>query len=114
MRREERVTVQGPVKEQQPDGMSHRGQKVQVWTCHCARPRWTPIRSGDPPPARAHHTTKWHQQTIGSDRMGPVMCDRNRLPHSLEPSERKLLTPPPHKPPRRPPHTPGQKSDIQF
>ena len=26
MRREERVTVQGPVKEQQPDGMSHRGK----------------------------------------------------------------------------------------
>ena len=26
MRREERVTVQGPVKEQQPDGMSHRGE----------------------------------------------------------------------------------------
>ena len=25
IRREERVTVQGPVKEQQPDGMSHRG-----------------------------------------------------------------------------------------
>ena len=25
MRRDERVTVQGPVKEQQPDGMSHRG-----------------------------------------------------------------------------------------
>ena len=25
MRREEQVTVQGPVKEQQPDGMSHRG-----------------------------------------------------------------------------------------
>ena len=25
MRREERVTVQGPVKEQRPDGMSHRG-----------------------------------------------------------------------------------------
>ena len=25
MRREEWVTVQGPVKEQQPDGMSHRG-----------------------------------------------------------------------------------------
>ena len=25
MRREERVTVQGPVKEQQSDGMSHRG-----------------------------------------------------------------------------------------
>ena len=27
MRREERVTVQGPVKEQQPDGMSRRGQE---------------------------------------------------------------------------------------
>ena len=31
MRREERVTVQGPVKEQQPDGMSHRGG----WTSSC-------------------------------------------------------------------------------
>ena len=29
MRREERVTVQGPVKEQQPDGMSHRGQALR-------------------------------------------------------------------------------------
>ena len=28
MRREERVTVQGPVKEQQPDGMSHRGVTI--------------------------------------------------------------------------------------
>ena len=27
MRREERATVQGPGKEQQPDGMSHRGRK---------------------------------------------------------------------------------------
>ena len=32
MRREERVTVQGPVKEQQPDGMSHRGV---CFTPHC-------------------------------------------------------------------------------
>ena len=31
MRRGERVTVQGPVKEQPPDGMSHRGQ------CKCGR-----------------------------------------------------------------------------
>ena len=30
MRREERVTVQGPVKEQQPDGMSHRGSRFPV------------------------------------------------------------------------------------
>ena len=31
MRREERVTVQGPVKEQQPDGMSHRGAAPMFW-----------------------------------------------------------------------------------
>ena len=30
MRREERVTVQGPVKKQQPDGMSHRGAGAVV------------------------------------------------------------------------------------
>ena len=30
MRREEQVTVQGPVKEQQPDGVSHRGGGVSV------------------------------------------------------------------------------------
>ena len=33
MRREERVTVQGPVKEQQRDGMSHRGNNNQT-ECH--------------------------------------------------------------------------------
>ena len=32
MRRGERVTVQGPVKEQQPDGMSHRGGLRAVMT----------------------------------------------------------------------------------
>ena len=31
MRREERVTVQGPIKEQQPDGMSHGGMKFHGW-----------------------------------------------------------------------------------
>ena len=31
MRREERVTVQGPVKKQQPDGMSHRGVKAHYF-----------------------------------------------------------------------------------
>ena len=30
MRRDERVTVQGPVKEQQPDGMSHGGGGAEV------------------------------------------------------------------------------------
>ena len=33
MRREERVTVQGPVKKQQPDGMSHRGLAKWLWAC---------------------------------------------------------------------------------
>ena len=28
MRREDRVTVQGPVKKQQPDGLSHRGSEA--------------------------------------------------------------------------------------
>ena len=41
MRRDERVTVQGPVKEQQPDGMSHRGGG--------------PARSPPPPPAVGKH-----------------------------------------------------------
>ena len=31
MRREEWVTVQGPVKMQQPDGMSHRGGRVCIY-----------------------------------------------------------------------------------
>ena len=40
MRREERVTVQGPVKKQQPDGMSHRGGGggqwgEGAWPCRC-------------------------------------------------------------------------------
>ena len=38
MRREERVTVQGPVKKQQPDGMSHRGGSALLW----------PTRTGSP------------------------------------------------------------------
>ena len=29
MRRAERVTVQGPVKKQQPDGMPHRGARIR-------------------------------------------------------------------------------------
>ena len=40
MRREERVTVQGPVKEQQPDGMSHRGG--EGGPTHPTHPPWTP------------------------------------------------------------------------
>ena len=32
-RSEERVTVQGPVKKQQPDGMSHRGSAPPAVLC---------------------------------------------------------------------------------
>ena len=45
MRREERVTVQGPTKEQQPDGMSHRGRS--------ATPK---ARPGDRPRSKPHRT----------------------------------------------------------
>ena len=38
MRREERVTVQGPVKEQQPDGMSHRGVTIRAQRPRAAFP----------------------------------------------------------------------------
>ena len=41
MRREERVTVQGPVKEQQPDGMSHGGGGVKRWVGGASRPTAT-------------------------------------------------------------------------
>ena len=33
MRREDRVTVQGPVKKQQPDAMSHRGSEAPKSLC---------------------------------------------------------------------------------
>ena len=47
MRREERVTVQGPVKKQQPDGMSHRGVSLPMM-------RW---KGGAPVQAGAGHST---------------------------------------------------------
>ena len=42
MRREERVTVQGPVKKQQPDGMSHRGAKPLPQAIPCPCPHHDP------------------------------------------------------------------------
>ena len=47
MRREDRVTVQGPVKEQQPDGMSHR-RGVGGWVGH--NPRKATIAPPPPKP----------------------------------------------------------------
>ena len=43
MRREERVTVQGPVKEQQPDGMSHGGGQPAA---RSPQPRWAVCATG--------------------------------------------------------------------
>ena len=64
MRREERVTVQGPVKEQQPDGMSHRGWLGAIKVpClggqeRCGLPdRRTPASGESLEKARIHHAT---------------------------------------------------------
>ena len=51
MRREERVTVQGPVKKQQPDGMSHGGGGLEISNVRTkygkqrAAP-WSPLQGG--------------------------------------------------------------------
>ena len=52
MRREERVTVQGPVKKQQPDGMSHGGGG-----------RWGPRKAPAPP---AQHAGKLFSPRYGA------------------------------------------------
>ena len=54
MRREERVTVQGPVKEQQPDGMSHglegglAGTPLLLWSLYGPRRRAENFVSSSP------------------------------------------------------------------
>ena len=42
MRRDERVTVQGPVKEQQPDGLSHGGGGWLTENAVCEPPHEVP------------------------------------------------------------------------
>ena len=63
MRREERVTVQGPVKEQRPDGMSHRGGHIPP---HSAQPQHTNYWA---PRTRKRHQQEHRPQrpTEGSD-----------------------------------------------
>ena len=66
-RREERGTVQGPVKKQQPDGMSHRGGRAghgSALEMRCVGPRtccaWADARahtSAQKPSARTHACT---------------------------------------------------------
>ena len=86
MRREERVTVQGPVKEHKPDGMSHRGGGVQGQQ---QQPK--AVRSGSnspqsqwqPPPtaARGHPAcqhemsySRSHRRTLCPHRYPPALC----------------------------------------
>ena len=68
MRREERVTVQGPVKEQPPDGMSHRGLEKGLQQHLCFNTIGTISRGGwhemtrlmcGQPKAQKLHTNKW-------------------------------------------------------
>ena len=70
---------------------------------------------GGPNPRRMNTAAAPPPPTVGRPGFGPPtenfasaalpfnrrLCDSDKLPHCLEPSERKLLTPP-------------QKSDIQF
>ena len=61
-------------------------------------PPATVSRPGFEPPTKIFASA-----ALPSDRQ---LCGSDRLPHCLEPSQQKLLTPPPSPPP--------QKSDIQF
>ena len=69
------------------------------------------VHTAPPPPATVRPpgfeppTENFVLATLPFDRQ---LCDRGKLPHCLEPSQRKLLTPHPT------PHTPSQKSDTQF
>ena len=75
MRREERVTVQGPVKEQQPDGMSHRGREGRLRDPRVCVPKWgqqvLPFAAFDfPAEARAQGAVPW----LRTGRFGGPMC----------------------------------------
>ena len=56
MRRAERVTVQGPVKKQQPDGMSHGGAISQSPVNKPLRP----LLSTPSPKDGTQLVTEWH------------------------------------------------------
>ena len=89
MRREDRVTVQGPVKKQQPDGMSHRVPQGAVysnlifpqpnfrsrffggwWVSEPNRPPPPLLNKASPPPPNHHHTpiTLQHAATANFSR----------------------------------------------
>ena len=95
MRREERVTVQGPVKEQQPNGMSHRGSA-----------RGVPLVTRTPPPPSG-------SSTLCSTACAPSWSVKERRrPHCL----RRAQPPPPAqrhmRPPPPPPVAYGQRAST--
>ena len=107
MRRDERVTVQGPVKEQQPDGMSHRGATPPPLLMHSCclpppRPPGTARAAGDPghhpghlPAVQRHEGL--HRVPAGAGGGGPDP----RAPQPAGDPEQPRLAP--RGPPERPP-----------
>ena len=73
MRREERVTVQGPIKKQQPDGMSHRGALGPPAPLKCNSVYPPPALKAPPPPL------PWQidctDRTEHHCRVNPSMCE---------------------------------------
>ena len=66
MRREERVTVQGPVKEQQPDGMSHRGGRSRCGDDPLPPlPSRSFLRGSAPADADVGRRQRWHWDLVG-------------------------------------------------
>ena len=90
MRREERVTVQGPVKKQQPDRMSHRGAGLG-----CALPFWRVV-----PTVPCSTTTEAHATPAGVPPVAPRAVPRQVLPLA---QKRSLWGPAPEGQPPPPP-----------
>ena len=67
MQTEERVTVQGPVKKQQPDGMSHRGALAKEYPQTAAFLPVSPLPGGNHPTAQSRTQT-------GTVARGRVYC----------------------------------------
>ena len=80
MRREERVTVQGPVKEQQPDGMSHRGVTLLLLPTEIRQFGAPLTRGNKPPPAglRRHRPNGTAALVVRCTREQPMSAERRR------------------------------------
>ena len=79
MRREERVTVQGPVKEQQPDGMSHRGGARHNATQHNTTQHNTTQHN------TTQHNTTQHNTTQHNTTQHNTTPTQHTTPHHTTP-----------------------------